>query len=82
MKIKMNTLAAGPAGTFPAGSVVDFPDDEARALITGGYAKAVEEPVKAPAMQVIESAVAPKPETAVMPEPAKPQKRRYKHGQS
>jgi hypothetical protein len=42
MRIRMTTLRAGPAGVWPVGSVQDCPPAEARALIDGGYAVAVE----------------------------------------
>lgn len=41
MKIRMKTLAAGPAGPRQAGSIVDLPDAEAYQLIEGGYAEQV-----------------------------------------
>jgi hypothetical protein len=44
MRIKMTTLAAGPAGVRDAGTVHECPLDEARALIAGGYAVAVDAP--------------------------------------
>jgi len=43
MKIKMKTLAAGPDGVWPPGSIRDVPEAEAKALIKGRYAEPVEE---------------------------------------
>lgn len=66
MKIRMKTLAAGPAGVYRPGQEVDLPADEARALIEGGYAEAVG--------KVRETAAVEPPEEAVMPK--KTRKRR------
>ena len=44
MIIKLLTRMAGPAGNYPAGSVVELPADEAAGLITGGYAMAMDPP--------------------------------------
>lgn len=38
MKVKLKTQYAGPAGTFAPGAVADFPEEEAKALIAGGFA--------------------------------------------
>ena len=43
MNIRMLALQAGPTGVRELGKVYDVPDQEAKALIAGGYA----EPVKA-----------------------------------
>lgn len=48
MKVKLAGLSAGPAGVFPAGSVVDLPDQQARQLIASGQAEAVDAPVPNP----------------------------------
>lgn len=50
MKIKLLTLMSGPDGTHQPGTVIDKPAKEAKALIDGGYAVAVEtaKPKKAP----------------------------------
>ena len=37
-KIIMKTLAAGPSGSLIPGQVVSLPDEEAEALLRGGYA--------------------------------------------
>ena len=42
MKIRLKTIMAGPGGSAGPGDVVDVPDDEASALIEGGYATAVD----------------------------------------
>jgi hypothetical protein len=71
MKIKMQTLSAGPAGIRQVGQTLDVSEKEARDLIDGHYAVAVEVPAVreaapvAPAAPDIEetAAVAP-PENA------------------
>lgn len=63
MRIKMRQLAAGPAGTWQAGDVVDVDRALGTALCAGGYADAVDV-----APPVVEVAVAPAaPEAAVLP---------------
>ena len=42
MKVKMLTLQAGPNGVREPGKVYDIPAIEAKSLIGGGYAQAVE----------------------------------------
>lgn len=42
MKVRMVSLAAGPDGSWPPGSVHDLPEGLARALVAGGYAVAVD----------------------------------------
>ena len=37
-KVRLNTTMAGPAGVFPAGSVLDVDDKEAKLLVDGGFA--------------------------------------------
>lgn len=44
MKIRMLTLSAGPNGVRMAGQVIDVDQKEAKALIEGGYAEAIDEP--------------------------------------
>lgn len=39
MKVKLITIYAGPRGTYGAGDVADFSDEEARALIDGRHAE-------------------------------------------
>ena len=39
MKIKMTSLAAGPAGIMYPGREYNLPDEQARELIDGGYAE-------------------------------------------
>lgn len=55
MKVKMKSLAAGPAGVHHAGHTVDVPPKQAREFHTGGYA------------EIVETATAPAPERAVAP---------------
>ena len=49
MKIKMESIAAGPDGVFNIGKVYDLPDKQAQAFIAGKYAVAYVAPVKAKA---------------------------------
>lgn len=42
MKIKLRTLLANPEGVFQPGTVVDFPEGQAKELVNGGYAEALE----------------------------------------
>jgi hypothetical protein len=42
MKIRLKTLMAGPDGVATPGSVIEASDDEARMLIDGGFAEAVQ----------------------------------------
>jgi len=55
MRIKMNTLSAGPNGTRYPGAEYDVPTSEAESLIAGRFAVAVEAPAPAP----VEEAPAP-----------------------
>ena len=81
MKIKMNTLLAGPAGVMEAGKIYDVDPDKAHQLVAGGYAILLEQPAKKSPVPVepapvIEAAV---PETspveaAVQPRPARRRK--------
>ncbi len=48
MRVQMVTLAAGPAGVREIGKVYDLEEDEALALLDGGYALPVSEPVSEP----------------------------------
>lgn len=69
MRIKLKTVMCGPFGNFAVGQIADFDDTQARALIDGGYADAVDAPV----MEI--AALAP-PETG-----AAPYQKRIKRGQ-
>ena len=42
MKVKLKTLSAGANGVIYPGDVVDVRESEAKLLIDGGYAEAVE----------------------------------------
>lgn len=44
MKVKLRGLLASPTRICNPGSIVDFPDDEAKHLIATGQADPVEEP--------------------------------------
>lgn len=46
-KVKMKTLSAGPDGVMDIGKVYDVTAKEAKALIEGRYAEAVDEPKEA-----------------------------------
>jgi len=46
VKVKMRTLAAGPDGVRPAGSVIDVTGAEGQSLIDGGYAEALNKVVE------------------------------------
>lgn len=59
MKIKFATTAAGPQGSFIAGSVHDVSADFGASLVAGGYAVSLE--------LEIQEAVAPEYETATVP---------------
>lgn len=56
MKIKMLTLQAGPAGVRKPGVTYNVSDEEAKALIAGGYAEAVKKPQAEAESPVIEKA--------------------------
>jgi len=42
MKIQYKTRAAGPAGVFGIGSIAEVTEAQARQLVDGGYATALE----------------------------------------
>lgn len=44
MRVKMNTTACGPTGNLYADRVYELAEDEAKALVRGGYAARVDEP--------------------------------------
>lgn len=44
MKVTLTCSIAGPAGMFPAGSVLDTTEKEANSLIAAGYAVPYAEP--------------------------------------
>jgi hypothetical protein len=46
MRVRLKTLMAGPEGVFPIGSVIDAGDEEAAALIAGGFAERYDRPVE------------------------------------
>ena len=48
MRVKFRTLSASALGVIQVGDIVDLNDSEAKLLIKGGYAEAVDEvPVEA-----------------------------------
>lgn len=71
MRIRMLTTAAGPEGVRLVGQVVAVADDEANALIEGGYAEAVETPPRPSAPET--TAFEPR-KNAAMPRPTKRKK--------
>ena len=60
MQVKFKTLSAGASGIIRPGDVVEVSDAEAKLLIDGGYAEAVEKPVKKPETEA-ERDTAPEP---------------------
>lgn len=44
VKVRMNTLSAGPEGTLQQGGVYALPAEEAKQLVEGKYAEYVDEP--------------------------------------
>lgn len=66
MKVRMLTLAAGPAGVWPAGQVVDVDPLQAKALLAGGYAEPAE-----PLVSLERATAEPVAETAVVPQAKK-----------
>ncbi len=63
MKVKFKTLSAGASGVIRPGDVVEVSESEAKLLIDGGYAGAVE------------SAPEVKAETEPVPEPKRGRKK-------
>ena len=45
MRVKFRTMSASAFGIINVGDIVDVSDSEAKLLIQGGYAVAVDEPV-------------------------------------
>lgn len=75
MRVKLNTIMAGPDGSHDAGSIVDLPDARARDLIARGFAVAVDPdhgpaPAPHPAPTPIKAEMPEAGETADLP--AKP----------
>lgn len=63
-KVKMRTLSAGPKGVWLAGSEYLIDEDDAEALVGGGYASYVDA-VSAPSQEAMEIASVEPPERAV-----------------
>lgn len=61
MRVKMKSTMCGPGGNFNAGQIAEFDDEQAQALIDGGYAEVIDRP------RVFETAALATPETAVTP---------------
>ena len=71
MRVQMITIAAGPHGVWPAGSVQTVDDESGAMLSAGGYAVAVD------GVEVIEVAIVdPVEEVADAPAQAAPKPRR------
>lgn len=64
MQVRMKTTAAGPDWSADVGSVIDRPDAEAKALIKGGFADAIETATATPAGVETAARVAPQPQIA------------------
>ena len=61
MNVRYKTLSAGPNGVIRAGTVLDVPDEQAKALLDGGYAETVGvKAAVAAAVHEVEKAVVPK----------------------
>lgn len=84
MKIKMNTLCAGPAGIMEAGKTYDVDPDVANNLVAGGYATLVEQPsrkisipvetVPGTSVETTALKIDPEPQQAVQPRPTRRKK--------
>lgn len=61
-KIKMRTLSCGPGGNLNPGETAEVSDEDAQALVAGGFAEELSEPV-----------VADKPKATKTKEPKKPE---------
>ena len=55
-RVRMRTNSAGPQGNRAAGAIYDVPQDEADALIAGGFAEWVDRPREAAAAMPPENA--------------------------
>jgi hypothetical protein len=74
-RIRTLTLAAGPKGVVPIGTILELPDDEAEARVKEHSAEYVEAAAEQPKPEPeIETATAEVPERAVTRE--RPQRRR------
>lgn len=63
MRVRLLTRYAGPAGCHQAGDVIDVSAVDASALIDGGYAVRIAEPVPVTPVAVVERAVIAPAET-------------------
>ena len=71
--VKLKTIMAGPDGTYAVGDVLVLDEDQARALIEGGFATAETTPAVAEIMEKLaagehETAAIEAPETTSPPE--------------
>lgn len=71
MRIRIKTIMAGPAGAFPAGSVVTVTDEVGAALVASRQAEAVDDaaPAAPPVVRVdaVETAAVEAPENEEFP---------------
>jgi hypothetical protein len=67
IRIRMRTLAAGPAGVMLSGEEYDVEAGLGAGLVAGGYA----EPVGAPGTSAVEAAQLPEGEKTVAPAPGR-----------
>jgi len=68
MKVRMKTLARGPAFMADPGDVLDVPEAMGRSLVAAGSAEEVAEASQPPLVMSVEEAIAPPAaETAVEP---------------
>ena len=79
MQVILKATYAGPRGTAGPGSKMELPDDEAKALIDGGYAEEVKPAPKPKAAEVKsepgrETASVEQSETAAAPPPRRRRK--------
>lgn len=64
MLVRMKTTMAGPDGCASPGQIIDPSEEEARTLVAGGYAEAIDPPQKMAVVVQAEAAIAPPPERA------------------
>lgn len=64
MKVQYKTRAAGPAGVFGIGSIAEVTEAQARQLVDGGYATALEPFAEMPKAAPAEKPAPVKPKAA------------------
>lgn len=80
MRVKLNTVMCGPAGSFDIGQQADLDDVQARALINGGYATEVLGTAATAVIGAPETAVRSPHQTAAMPRAKRAKKVTPGHG--